>query len=352
MPKFDSDNFDSVVAAINSKYEGELRMGDSYEHPERLSSRSLALDFAMGGGVPKGRIVRLYGPYSSTKTLTGFNIIAEGQQEGLICCYWNIEKSYDPEFVEENCGVDTSELLVMEGTTIEGIGDKLESLMGVVNLHVIDSCSAAVSIDELNAKVEDWRPGIGARAWGKVFRRLNERFDHMENTIVLLDQVRTNFKTSTEDPPGGRILDHASSMSVKFKKGSWLQRNAHGNLVAPKKGGVRGTSDMNDMEQPPGIEINCRVEKSRVCRPLTPAAMRLDLEAIRFDRTFELMEAAKAFGVVEVRGGGNYYFPAVAKNGKKQERLYGEDALRAFIDLHPPVQNEIRREAMRIARQR
>ncbi len=348
----DPANFDDVVAKINRKYEGDLRNGDSYEHPQRLSTRSLALDFAMGGGAPRGRITRLYGPYSSTKTLRGFHIVAEAQSEGLICCYWNVEKSYDPEFVQDNCGVDISELLIMEETQIEAIAEKLSALMGVVHLHVIDSCSAASSIDELEADVTAWRPGIRARAWGKAFAHINEYFDHVDNTIILLDQVRTNFKTSSEDPPGGRVLDHASSMSVKFKKGAWLQRNAAGNLVLPKKGGKATKADNNEMEQPPGQVIVGRIEKSRVCRPLVPFEQHLDLESVTFDDTYEYVEMAKAIGVVENRGGGNYYYPAVATSGKKQQRLYGEDALRAFIDMNPKVRREIRTEAMKVARRR
>ena len=74
------DNFDSVVAAINKKYEGDLRNGDSYEHPQRISFGSLALDVASGGGLPWGRVSRLYGPYSSTKSLTAWNVIREAQE--------------------------------------------------------------------------------------------------------------------------------------------------------------------------------------------------------------------------------------------------------------------------------
>lgn len=323
-------------------------MGDSYEHPERISSRSLALDLAMGGGVPWGRILRFYGPYSSTKTLSTYNIIAEAQNEGYSCCYWNVEKQYDPDFAAQ-LGIDIENLLVMEGTTIEEIGEKLEALLGVVHLHVIDSCSAAVSIDELNSKPEDWRPGIGARAWGKVFRRINERFDHLDNTIILCDQVRVNFNNKSEEPPGGKILDHASSMSMKFRRGAWLYRNGDGWLDPKAK---KEKDLMSDSLEPAGIEIKARVEKSRVCRPLIPASLRLDLDELQFDRVFEYAEAAKVYNLIENRGGGNYYFPAVTKKGQKQLRLYGENALRDFIKGDVTLQREIRATAIAAARKR
>ena len=95
----------------------------------------------------------------------------------------------------------------------------MEGLFGVVHLHIIDSSSIAVSEDELNADIRDWRPGINARAWGKVFRRLNERFDHQANTVIMIDQVRVNFRTGGDEAAGGRIFDHQSSMSVMFRKG-------------------------------------------------------------------------------------------------------------------------------------
>src|SRR4051812_12491585 len=169
------------------------------EHCEGIPTGSLELDAAMGGrGVPQGRVTRFYGGYSSTKTLRAYQVIAQAQAAGLTASYFNVEKQYVPEFAEAR-GVATSELTLVEGATIEEIGDKLESLLGVVHLHVIDSCTAAVSEDELNADIRDWRPGLNARAWGKVFRRINERFDHYKNTIILIDQVRTNFKTGSEE---------------------------------------------------------------------------------------------------------------------------------------------------------
>jgi RecA/RadA recombinase len=196
------DDYDEIVARINRKYEGDIRRGDEYEKALRIPTGSLELDIAMGGGIPIGRWSRFYGGYHSTKTLNTLRVIASAQKMGLLAAYYNIEKQYDPVFAGEKLGVDIDDLTVVEGASIEEVGDKMESLFGVVHLHVIDSCSIAVSEDELNADIRDWRPGIAARAWGKVFRRLNERFDHTENTVIMVDQVRTNFKTGGEDAPG------------------------------------------------------------------------------------------------------------------------------------------------------
>jgi len=337
------EDYDEAVARINRKYEGSLKQGDQFEHPSRISTGSIELDCATGGGIPMGRFSRFYGGYSSTKTLTTYEVIRNAQALGFTCAYYNVEKQYDPLFVAAR-GVDTKALTIVEGTTIEEIGDKMETLVGVCHLHVIDSCTYAVSEDELNADLRDWRPGIAARAWGKVFRRINERFDHFQNTVILIDQVRVSFRTGAEEAPGGRILDHQSSMTVYFKKGGWLFRNEQGHLddKAKQHKGVSGQSE------PAGIEIKARVEKSRVCRPLRTATMRFDMDELSFDRTFELVKAAKHYKIVESSGSGYYYY-TVPGSGKKIT-LRGEPALRDFIKGDLTLQDHIRDTALAAVR--
>lgn len=330
------EDYDDIVGRLNRKYGDDLRKGDDMESVESISTGSLELDIAMGGkGIPRGRWTRFYGGYSSTKTLSSYKIAANAQAMGLSVAYYNIEKQYHPEFVAER-GVDTSKLTVVEGATIEEIGEKMEALLGVVNVHIIDSCSAAVSEDELNADIRDWRPGISSRAWGKVFRRLNERFSHVDNTAVLIDQVRTNFQTGGDVAAGGKVFDHQSSMSVMFKKGKWLWKNSDGLLDenAKQKNGSSGQME------PEGAEIKVRVEKSRVCRPFRTATLRLDYDNLEFDREFELAKAAKYYGVVNITSKGRYEY--------KGEKAHGEWQLRKIIRDNPELQKEIN-EVARLA---
>lgn len=332
------EDYDEIVARIARKYDGSIRKGDAMENVTGISTGSLELDCAMGGrGVPQGRVTRFYGGYSSSKTLRTLKVIAEAQAMGLNCAYYNVEKQYVPEFAEAR-GVVTSELTIVEGTTIEEIGDKMESLLGIVHLHVVDSCSAAVSEDELNADIRDWRPGLNARAWGKVFRRINERFDHYENTCILVDQVRTNFKTGAEEAPGGRILDHQSSMTSHFKKGSWLFRNEHGFLdeKAKKHTGISGQME------PAGVEVKVRIDKSRVCRPFRTATMWLDLDQLEFDDAFELLKAAKHYGILDNRGAGYWYM-------EDKKVAQGNAGIRKFLDENPEIVAKIRSTALKAA---
>ena len=327
------DNFNEVLSRISRKYEDDIRMGDKYENPPRISTGSLELDAAMGGGIPQGRFSRFYGGYHSCKTLTALNVIAEAQKVGLSCAYYNIEKQYDPEFAKVR-GVDPSELAIIEGTTIEEIGDKMEALMGVVHLHVIDSCTIAVSEDELNADVRDWRPGLSARAWGKVFRRINERFDHHENTIVMLDQVRSNFKPGGgEVAAGGNILDHQSSMTCHFKKGGWLFRDKNGHLTDKKEHAEKG---MSGQMEPEGQEIKVRVDKSRVGRPLLSATMWLDFETLQFDSEYEYIKAGQHHKIlVPTKPGGSWY----EHNGDKVQGIPG---LRKLLKENDEIRDQIK----------
>lgn len=332
------DDYDEIIARINRKYDGDLKRGDEIENAARIPTGSLELDVAMGGGMPIGRWARFFGGYHSTKTLRALTIAKHAQEMGMLVAYYNIEKQYDPEFTADQIGVNTKELTVVEGSTIEEITEKMEALFGVVHLHIIDSCSAAVSEDELNADVRDWRPGISARAWGRSFRRLNERFDQNENTVIMIDQVRVNFKTGSEEAPGGKILDHQSSMTVHFKKGKWLFKNKDGYLDEKAKGDDKSLSGGKD---PDGYEIQARVVKSRVCRPFRSARMHLDLDSIQFDPIYEDIKAAKHYGLLRVAGGGHYYD---AQTGEKV--AHGEPALRRYFEEHRAFRDEIREVAI------
>lgn len=336
------EDYDEIVARIGRKYEGDIKKGSAYDAVEGISTGSIELDAAMGGkGIPMGRWVRFYGGYHSTKTLRSLVIAGNAQRMGLNVAYYDAEKQFDPVFASEKLGVDTDALTLVRGTTVEEIGDKMEALFQVCHLHIIDSISICVSEDELNADIRDWRPGITARAWGKVFRRLNERFDQVENTVIMIDQVRVNFKTGAEEAPGGKIIDHQSSMTVHFKKGSWLARHADGYLDE-KATQAKGSS--GQME-PAGMEIKARIQKSRVCRPFRTATMRLDLDSLQFDNTFEIIKAAKYYGVVRQAGAWYYY---TEPDGTEQ-RFQGEKQLRAYAAGNLDFEEIVRETTMRAA---
>lgn len=325
------ENLEKVLAAIKKNYgDTNIRYGSEFPDVKRIPTGSPELDAATHGGIPLGRWSHFYGPPGGAKTLTSWNVIKEAQKMGLTCAYYNIEKQFLPSWVERK-GIDLSKLHVIEGTTIEEVGAKLESLLGVINLHVLDSLAQAVSIDELAGKTEEWKPGIQARAWGKVLRRANERFDDEENCVIMINQTRSVFgkMMGSEEPTSGRSVEYISSMSLQFRKSSWLFRDANGILIpdGSNKDTLSGDSD------PEGMEFQIRVAKSRVCEPFGSARMRLDFETGNFDVLWELTKTAIYNGIVEKN---NSWYTV---NG---ERVQGERKVRELIAASPELQEKIK----------
>jgi len=313
----DQDNLEKVLAAIKKNYgDSDIRYGNEYPDIRRIPTGSLELDAVTRGGIPLGRWSHFYGPPGGAKTLTSWNVIKQAQDMGLTCAYYNIEKQFLPEWVEKK-GIDLSKLHVVDGSIIEETGAKLESLLGVINVHVLDSLAAAVSIDELAGKTEEWKPGIQARAWGKVLRRAQERFDDEENAVIMVNQTRQVFgkMMGSEEPTSGRAVEYISSMSLQFRKSSWLFKDANGILTD----GGSNTDTISGDSDPEGMEFQVRVAKSRVCQPHGSARMRLDFETGNFDSAWELTKAAIYHGIAQ-RGGAWYTVGDQKVQGEKKLR--------------------------------
>jgi len=330
------ETLEDVIAAIEKRYgEGSIHQGDKEVAVERIPTGSLALDYATTGGIPIGRFSRFYGGYSSAKSLTCWQVIKQAQKMGMTCAYYNIEKQYDKSFVSK-IGIDTKNLVVVQGTTIEETGTKVEALLGPVDLHVIDSCSSAVSIDELNASIEDWQRGLSARVWGKVLRTINERFDHRRNVVIMVDQIRDSMQYGGGHVvPGGKSLDHVSSMSLLFKKGGWMFYDKNGYLSTD----TTASKTVSGSAEADGMEILIRVDKSRVGRPLRTARMYLDLNKMCFDVDAERTQMAKHFNLIE-QSGAWFTLPS-------GEKVHGLKGVRELVANDPSFKEQIDKSVAR-----
>ncbi len=330
----DPASAEKVLAAIEKDYGDTIHAGDEFPEIPRIPTGSLALDFATQGGIPIGRVSRFYGGYHGGKSLFVWFAIKKAQEMGMDCCYYNVEKQYDAKYVKA-LGVDTKKLKIVDGTEMEEIGAKLEALIGVYHFHAIDSLTSAVSREELAAKIEDWGRALNARVWAKVFRRVNDRFDSEENTIILVDQIRANMAYGGGDTvPGGKFLEHMSSMSIKFSKGKWCYHNDKG-ILEPDGGSDKTLSESKEAD---GYEIQARIEKSRVGRPFRAARMRYDFAKQSLDATYELSRAARHFEIVE-RAGAWYSLPS-------GERVQGDMNLRAAIEADEKLREQIVQQTM------
>lgn len=329
---------DRALEGIKKAYGPEsIRDNKDREKLIRIRTGDPMLDWAIGGGFPLGRWGHFYGGYASAKTLTTWKIIANAQAMGLSAAYYNIEKQYDPDWAA-TWGVDIDKLIVVEGTIIEETGEKLEALLPAINLHALDSLAAAVSTDELAGSAADWHPGIGARAWGKVLRRANERFDPKENSVILINQTRDIFgRGGGEAPTGGRAIEYLSSLSLHFKRSSWLFKDKNGILQDDGSNKKTFTKDL----EPEGLEFQIRAVKSRVSTPQRTARMRLDYVSGEFDGLWALARACVFFELVGISGTW-YTFP----DGTKAQ---GENGVRQFLIKNPDFRAEVEERLLRDA---
>jgi RecA/RadA recombinase len=294
------------------------------------------LDGKIIGGIPVGRVTRIYGGESTGKTRLGWNIIANAQRyrserfpDGLTCVYWNVEKQYDPVFVSR-FGVDVEALKIEENDIIEDIAASMELLLRSRHLHIIDSASFANSLEELLGKEGGKNPeyqhqvAAHARAWKFAINRIHHAMDKDENIVVIIDHVGmknvANGRAQVEEPLSGRRMRFRSDLSLHFRAGSWLFHNKYGVLV-PKDAIKEETgASPEGMKSPDGQEISVIVAKSRVCRPLRTAVMRFDLRRAEFDTAFEYAEWGTYYdadGNLSARSGksplivksGNFYKP-------------------------------------------
>ena len=325
---------DKAIAAIQKQYgDNVIRKGSEKPLIQRIPTGSLILDWVTGGGFPLGRWCHFYGGYASAKTLTAWNLIRESQRKGLTCAYYNIENQFDPTWAKER-GIDIDALHVIDRTKIEDVGEILETLLGVVNIHVIDSIGAAVSSDELAADIRDWQMGLAARAWGKALRRANDRFDDEKNTIVLINHAKDIFgRMGGEEPSGPKLINFYSSLNLHFKRSSWLYYDKNGLLSTDGN----KTDSLSGDTEPDGMEFQVRVAKSRISEPLRSARFRMDFKSGEFDHLWVLASAADYFGLV----GKNKSWYTIG-----EEKVQGEKGLRQYISEHPEFGNKIAERVM------
>jgi recombination protein RecA len=319
----DPSNLDVAWEAIEKAYgDGALRRASQMPNIKRIPTGSYELDYITGGGVPLGRWTWVYGGYMSAKTLFCWNVIREAQKMGLVCAYYNAEKQFDRDFCT-GLGVDVDKLIVVEGSVIEDLAKKMEMLISSAHVHVIDSLSMCIPLAEMEAEVEDKQMATSAKAWTRSIRRLSEVFDDTDNAVIMVDQVRApfgaNMARANDQPSQIKMIQHVSSLNMRFKRGGWLFRKPDGLLTNDSVKNVT----LSGAAEADGIEVDVIVEKSRVSKVFRRAKLRLDFEDYRFDTLYELAKAAKFYKIV--KAGGSWY---TLPDGKK---VQGEAGLMAAL---------------------
>ena len=188
-----------------------------------ISSGCLSLDVALGvGGVPKGRIIEIYGPESSGKTTLALHIVAEAQKAGGFAAFIDAEHAVDPEY-SKNLGVNTEELLISQPDTGEQALEICETLVrsSALDVIVIDSVAALVPRAELEGDMGDAHVGLQARLMSQALRKLTGTVSRSNTTVIFINQIREKIGVMFGNPettPGGRALKFYSSIRMEIRR--------------------------------------------------------------------------------------------------------------------------------------
>src|SRR5512147_265401 len=190
---------------------------------ESISTGSLSLDIALGiGGLPKGRIVEIYGPESSGKTTLALHCIAEAQKSGGVCAFVDAEHALDPVYARK-LGVDLDDLLVSQPDTGEQALEITDTLVrsGAIDVLVVDSVAALVPRAELEGEMGDSQPGLQARLMSQALRKLTASINRSNTMVIFINQIRMKIGVmygSPETTTGGNALKFYASVRLDIRR--------------------------------------------------------------------------------------------------------------------------------------
>lgn len=219
-----------------------MRLGDKAAvSVESIPTGALSLDIALGiGGIPRGRVIEIYGPESSGKTTLAQHIVAECQKRGGIAAFIDAEHALDPEYAQ-NLGVNVEELLISQPDTGEQALEITEELVrsSAVDIVVIDSVAALVPKDEIEGAMEDKQMGLQARLMSKALRKLTGIVGKTNTTVIFINQLRQKIGVMYGNPEtttGGNALKYYTSVRLDIRKIDTLKKDDQdiGNRVRVK----------------------------------------------------------------------------------------------------------------------
>lgn len=310
---------DKTIVELTKKYGmGAItRLGDTPTDFPKLPTGIFPLDMAIGiGGVPKGRIVEIFGPESAGKTLITLQLIAQTQKDGGTCAFIDAEHALNVNFAQ-NVGVDTDSLLVSQPDYGEQALEITEALIrsGSIDLVVVDSVAALTPKAEIEGAMGDSNIGLQARLMSQALRKLTAVASKTNTTVVFINQLREKVGVIYGNPEvttGGKALKFYSSLRLDVRK---IQQIKSGTDVI-------------------GNRIRVKVVKNKVAAPFKEAEFDL-IFATGVDNIGCIVDSAVKLGIIEKAGAWLSY---------KDNALHcqGRDKTIAFLKEHPEMLEEIR----------
>ena len=294
-----------------------LRMGDREIEPiDAINTGSLGLDLALGiGGVPKGRIVEIYGPESSGKTTLTLHLIAQCQKAGGVCAFVDAEHALDPNYAK-NLGVDIDNLYISQPDFGEQALDVVETLArsGAVDLIVVDSVAALTPKNEIDGDMGDQHVGLQARLMSQALRKLTSVVHKMGSTVIFINQIRMKIGGmgygTPETTTGGNALKFYSSVRID----------------------VRRIATLKQGEDPVGHRVRVKVVKNKVAPPFKQAEFDI-MFGEGISREGELMDYGVKLDIIDKSGA--WFSYGSTKLGQ------GRENAKAFLKENEAVATEI-----------
>ncbi|WP_343304894.1 recombinase RecA [Chitinophaga niabensis] len=293
-----------------------MMMGEKTEAPmEVISTGSLGLDIALGvGGLPKGRVVEIYGPESSGKTTIAIHTIAEAQKKGGICAIIDAEHAFDSSYARR-LGVDVDSLLISQpdhGEQALEIADRL-ILSGAVDVVVIDSVAALVPKSELEGEMGESKMGLQARLMSQALRKLTATISKTNCCCIFINQLREKIGVMFGNPEtttGGNALKFYASIRLD----------------------IRRMSQIKDGDEAVGNRVKVKVVKNKVAPPFRMAEFDI-IYGQGISKSGELIDMGVEFGIIQKSGSWFSY------EGNKLGQ--GRDAVKQLLLDNPEVSVEI-----------
>ncbi len=238
------ENIEAAIKGIQSKYgEGSImKLGEARRvDVDVVPTGSLSLDMALGvGGVPRGRVIEIYGPESSGKTTLALTIVAQAQKKGGLCAFVDAEHALDPEYAKK-LGVKIDDLLISQPDTGEQALEIVESLVRSAGLDVIviDSVAALTPQAEIEGEMGQSHIGLQARLMSQALRKLTALVAKTKTIVIFINQIRMQigvFFGNPETTPGGKALKFYSSVRIEVRRMAQIKKGEEsvGNRVKAK----------------------------------------------------------------------------------------------------------------------
>lgn len=321
-----SSSVEQTIKSIQTKF-GEGAIMKLGEAPKVdisvIPTGSIGLDIALGiGGLPRGRIVEIFGPESSGKTTLALHVVAEAQKTGGICAYIDAEHAMDPDYAK-NIGVKINELLISQPDTGEQALDIAESLIrsGKIDVIVIDSVAALTPRAEIEGDMDQQHVGRQARLMSQALRKITAIVHKSKTLVIFINQIRMQIGVMFGNPettPGGKALKFYTSVRLDIRR-----------IAQIKKG-----------DEVVGSRTRVKVVKNKVAAPFKQTEFDIIYgEGISLEG--ELLALGEKLGVVEKSGTSYTYKP----DGKEEVKLgRGYDASRVFMRDNTKVRDAITKD--------